>query len=340
MRSVKTGLLAIIAVLVTALGLAAYFVRNAAAGPVVRTEYLMGTLIEITAYGKDAETAIEAAFTRMRAIERRAGGSASSDLARLNARAGKGKVRITGDTRAILSKSMAYWRATEGAFDVTVGPLVRLWDFDFEGEGRLPGAAEIERTLPLVGGEKLILNEKDNEAALARAGMIADVGGVAKGYAVEEAVKVLQGHGIENAMVNGGNSSIKVIGRGPKGRGWRIGIGDPRRAGELLGVVTLRSGEAVGTSSDSQRFFVRNGTRYSHLIDPRTGYPARKAILATVIANDATEADILSTAFFVNGPAWSLAYAKKAGIKAFFVDAKGKTKASPGLVLGQPYEPR
>lgn len=307
------------------------------AEPVSRTQYIMGTLIEITVYGKKVEPAIEAAFDRMRDIERQVGPDEASDISRLNLQAGDGMaIPVRLDTWNILQLAAKYWRSTAGAFDVTVGPLVDLWGFGYGGEGSFPAPSQITQTLPKVGGNKLLLNPRLGTARLAKAGMAITVGGIAKGYAVEGAMKVLQARGVKNAMINGGSSSIMVIGPGIPGRGWRVGIEDPRHSGKMLGVIRLQSGDAIGTSADDQRFFIKDGKRYSHIIDPRTGYPTDKKIaLVSVITRNATVADILTKALFLNKPEWSLRFLRKQKLEALLVSTDGTVRTTPGFRLEQ-----
>lgn len=301
--------------------------------PLVRSRLLMGTVIEITAYDRGAEAAITAAFTRMQQIEAAIGRDELSDLNRLAAQAGGPPLKVGNDTWQILSLAAEYWRKTDGAFDVTVNPLLELWGFGYDGEGNLPEPAAIKAALPKVGSDKLLLFPEKRQIRLAKPGMSLTVGGIAKGYAVEEAAQVLKRNGITNAMINAG-SSIKVIGDGPGGRGWRIGVENPRAAGKLVGVIVLRSGEAMGTSADNRRFFIKDSHRYSHIIDPRTGWPApEKMALVTVVTDNAAKADILTKALFLNDLGWSMAFLKQENLKAVLIDGRGEMHTTPGFQL-------
>ncbi|HEX3045660.1 MAG TPA: FAD:protein FMN transferase [Bacillota bacterium] len=301
--------------------------------PISRTQYIMGTLIEIVAAGKNAERAIEAAFDRMREIERQVGRDDTSDISILNSEAGT-KIPVATDTWNILTTAKRYWQITDGAFDITAGALVDAWGFGYDGVGRFPSSGEIKAALPKTGSDKLLLFPGKKEAQLGEVGMAITVGGIAKGYAVEEAMKVLKAAGIQNAMINGGSSSIKVMGAGLAGRGWRVGIEDPRHDGKTLGVIVLKPGEALGTSADNKRFFIKDGRRYSHIIDPRTGYPAAKDIASvTVITHDATIADVLTKALFLNDLEWSKRFLKQQNLKAVLVKADGAIYTTPGLQL-------
>ncbi|WP_041585164.1 FAD:protein FMN transferase [Syntrophus aciditrophicus] len=301
--------------------------------PLVRSRLMMGTIIEITAYDRGAEAAITAAFARMQQIEAAIGRQEFSDLNRLAAQAGGRPLKVGDDTWQILSLAAEYWQKTDGAFDVTVNPLLELWGFGYDGEGNFPEPAAIQAALPKVGGNKLLLFPEKREIQLVKPGMSLTVGGIAKGYAVEEAAKVLKRNGIKNAMINGG-SSIKVIGDGPGGRGWRIGVENPREAGRLVGVIVLHSGDAMGTSADNKRFFIRDSHRYSHIIDPRTGWPApEKMTLVTVVTRNAATADILTKALFLNDLNWSMRFLEQENLKAVLIDTQGKIHTTPGFQL-------
>lgn len=266
---------------------------------VARSELAMGTFIEITATGVRPGPAVRAAFDEIRRIERLTRSDGSSDVARINAAAGVKPVTVSRDTIAILQLVSRYHSRLAGTFDPTVGPLVELWGFGYGSMPKLPSPQAVAKALPLVGFGRVDLDPARRTVWLRQPGMRLDLGGIAKGYAVDRAGEVLQRHGIRTALINAGRSSIRVLGRKNSGGDWRIGIGHPRRDGELLGVLRLAGNCALGTSADDQNYFKVGGRRYSHLLDPATGYPGRDKILVTVTAPSAAEADLLSTAFFV-----------------------------------------
>lgn len=266
---------------------------------VTKSLFAMGTVFEITATGPNSGQAIEGAFQEIKRIESITSNQTGSELAKLNQAAGIKPVKIAPELIAILKKVAVNYPDLSGAFDPTVAPIIDLWGFNPEGEPNLPTANEISRILPLVGFKRVILDIKQRTVFLPIKGMKLDLGGIAKGYAVDRAYLSLQESGIRSALINGGSSSIRALGNRPGRTPWRLGIGDPRQAGELLGTLGLPQDRALATSADNQNFLIHNGVRYSHLIDPRTGYPARDKILVTVTAPTAMEADLLSTAFFV-----------------------------------------
>lgn len=223
-----------------------------------------------------------------------------SDLSRLNASDGR-TVAVNEDTRAILAMSIKYGELTDGCFDSTVTPLVRLWGFNKGNVPPVPPSAEaIHEALQKVGFRQIILS--GNKAAFRAPGMEVDSGGIAKGYAVDLCHDELARRGVKNVMINvAGN--LRVRGTSKGGRPWRIGVRDPFDRERLLGTLELPHGMAVSTSGNYERFVVIEGRRYAHIIDPRTGIPVEGMAGVTALCTTATEADAMSTALFVLGPA-------------------------------------
>lgn len=269
---------------------------------VTRSEFALGTIIEITASGTRPEPAIAAAFTEIRRIEKLTGFQNNSEVDRLNRWAGQKPVRVSRDTITILQYIKKMYSLVDGTFDPTVAPLIELWGFGYEGQPHLPAAEKIRQSLALVDFQQVKVNEVAGTVMLLKPGMRLDLGGIAKGYAIDRAYLILRKAGIKSALINGGSSSIRIIGKRADNHEWQIGIGHPRKSGNLLGRLTLPHDRALGTSADTQNFFIQNGVRYHHILNPQTGYPARGKILVTVTAPNAMEADLLSTAFFILPP--------------------------------------
>jgi thiamine biosynthesis lipoprotein len=310
--------------------------RRRRVGVVSRTERVMGSFATITALGPGSDEAIGAAFERMALIEAQVGRDARSDVSRINS-AGPGvPVAVQRDTWEILRLAKRYWSLTAGAFDLTVSPLVDLWGFGFDGSGRLPSREEVEETMKTVGSDKLTLDPSTRSVRLEARGIAITVAGIAKGYAVEQAAATLNEHGIGRALVNGGSSSIKAIGRAPGMRRWRVGIEHPRRQNLVAGVLGLGSGRSIGTSADDRRYFVENGRRYSHIVDPRTGRPAETGIAqVSVVGGDACETEVLAKALFLDGGGWSLRLLEERGLGAVVIDGHGRTYLTRGLRLSR-----
>lgn len=206
---------------------------------------------------------------------------------------------------ALVVDSLKYYRLSDGAFDITISPVVNIWKNEIKAvqAGKvpvsLPSSSEIDMKLELVGSDKISVDAKTSMVEFKQPGMAIDLGGIAKGYTVDKAVECLKNSGITSAFVNlGGN--IYCLGK--KGnRKWRIAVRNPRDFSQILYPLELEN-QAVATSGDYEQFFILEGKRYSHIIDPRTGYPVDNVnISVTVIADTATAADAMSTTIFVLG---------------------------------------
>lgn len=303
-------------------------------------QFLMDTLISIKVYGKNPETlkkAVDAAYAEMRRIAELSDGFPQpgtaayrgSDVCRINAQAGKQAVRVDADILAMLMLSKKYNELSEGAFDVTVGPLMDLWGFAGDNP-HVPSPDRIRTALALVGSRDLLLNERERTVLLRRSGMKLDLGAVAKGYATEKALQALKNMGVTKALIDAGGN-IRVLGQNTFDAPWRIGIKDPRKSDAIAAVLPLEDASAV-TSGDYYRFFESGGKRYHHILDPRSGYPADRNMSVTVVTKDAGVADILSTVFFVHSPEKALEMAgKMAGVDLFLITADGRIRHTPSL---------
>lgn len=217
-----------------------------------------------------------------------------SEISRLNK---AGELAVSPDTMFILKKSREFYDATGGAFDITVAPLVDLWGFT-DKDFRVPSSRQIKDALNLVGMDKIIFNDENNVVKFKLPGMKVDLGAIAKGYAVDCAVGKLKDAGIKSCVVNLGGQIYALGDR--FGRPWRIAIRNPRSRA-FIGYLNLKD-LAVSTSGDYEQYFLRGNKRYSHIINPKTGYPADSGILSvTVAAASGSAADALSTSIFVLG---------------------------------------
>jgi FAD:protein FMN transferase len=250
-----------------------------------------------------------------------------SPLSELNRQAGIAPVRLPEDLLTLLETSKGFSRETEGAFDVTWAALWGLWRFD--GSERVPTAEEIAAKLPLVGWPDLEIDRGAGTAFLRRKGMAVGLGAIAKGYALDRCARELRARGYPDFLLYAGG---QVYAGGQKRAGpWRVGVQDPRAAtGDFFATVLLRDASA-STSGDYERSFTKNGVLYHHIIDLKTGHPARASRSATVLTKDATAADALSTACFVLGPERALALAKRLQFEVLLVDAAGQVHMSEGM---------
>jgi thiamine biosynthesis lipoprotein len=287
--------------------------------PYTKETFVMGTKAWVTVASlsdDEAERAAQAAFREMYRIESvMSTWRPSSEISRLNDAANGAPVGVSRELYSLIDSSFFYSRATDGAFDVTVRPLVRLWGFQ-GGEPRLPSAKEIAHGLSRVGYGAVTLDSAASTVALP-AGMQIDLAGIAKGYAVDRCVSVLAGLGVRSALVNiGGN--IYAMGAPPGKKGWTIGVRDPNGGLEMAGTLELRD-EAVATSGNYENFVEIGGERYGHIIDPRTGRPVSRVLSVTVVAPTGLASDALSTALFVLGPDEArAAVGRLAGVAALF----------------------
>jgi FAD:protein FMN transferase len=244
----------------------------------------------------------------------------TSELAAINRRAGQGALPAEPQLFELLVRAAALSRATGGAFDITSGPLSKVWGF-YRRQGLMPTAAAVEEALAYVGNDGLALDSQARTVALARPGMELNLGAIGKGYALDRAASLLASEGVADFLIHGGNSSVLARGdRQPPSsteaaesvqsatsasddappRGWSIALRHPLRPEVRLAEFWLVN-QALGTSGSGTQFFHHQGKRYGHVIDPRTGWPADKVLSATVIAPTAEQADALSTALYVLG---------------------------------------
>lgn len=264
----------------------------------------MGASFEITAYGQERACAsgIAAAFSEVDRIERLLTVyKPESELARLNRYARKGFVRLDPEMLEILSEALRYAEASGGAYDPTAGPLIDLWGFGPAGQCSSPPSKEIIRSrLRSVGHQGVRIDPDVGGVFLLRESMALNLGGIGKGYALDQAVRILKSHEITRGLVSFG-STLYAWGAPPGTTGWSIAIQDPRRENRQIETVILRD-QALSTSGDYERCFFYKGKRFSHIIHPKKGYPVTGVASVSVIAPSAMSSDVLSTAAFVLGP--------------------------------------
>ncbi len=263
-----------------------------------QARFVMGTLWTIEARGPRVGEAIEGAFREIRRLDESLSTyRPGSELSRANRQAGHAWVPVSAETRELLERSIAYSRESQGAFDPTVGVLVRLWGFKHL-DYRKPADQEIARAAQKVGYQHVHLDPRLG-VRFSRPGIELDLGAIAKGYAVDRALDHLKRGGAVAARVDAGGNQ-RVYGESPAGKSWLFGIKHPRLEGELLGVLPL-SDEAISTSGDAERGFWVDGVRYGHILDPLAGRPVQGMLSVTVVAPTAEQADALSTALYVLG---------------------------------------
>ncbi len=222
----------------------------------------------------------------------------ASDVSRINTRASEEAVAVEPWLFDLLKQSLYLHRCTDGAFDLTVGPLMKAWGFYGDG-GRVPGADELAQARLRTGMHLVELDEAHRTVRFARKGVALDLGAIGKGYAVDEAVRVLREAGVERAFLHGGTSTMYGIGKPLDAESWNVAVVDPRLPDEPVAVVAIQD-EALSVSAVSGKSFEAEGTCYGHVLDPRLGKPVRGALLAATVSSSAATADAISTALLVH----------------------------------------
>jgi len=284
------------AALALAIGCAVQYRRGIQNQSCTKELFAMDTVMRLTAYGPHSEEAVLAAVTEIRRLDALLStGSASSEVSRLNQ---KGDGDVSEDVGLLLDVSLKLFASTGGAFDCTVYPLMELWGFP-SGNYHVPTEEELRTVLPLVDASRL---QFDGKTLTLSAGQKVDFGGIAKGYTAQRVMDIFRDYGVTSALISlGGN--IQALGAKPNGSDWRIGIQDPDSPqGAYLAVLPVQD-QAVVTSGGYERFFVEDGNTYIHILNPKSGYPADSGLVSvTVVSQDGTLADAMSTALFIMGP--------------------------------------
>ena len=316
------------------------------AGAVDRQGVAMGTHVRLVVCpnGSDAAAqeaahdAAEAAFAEFGRLEGLwTTWQASSEVSRISAAAGKGRVPVSAETAEVLQAALRGSRISGGLFDITFAPLGAVWHFDTPPGSheptrleRVPTMGEVRGLLAHVGWKHLHVDAQRREAWLDRPGMAIHLGGIGKGAGVDRAVMILRSKGFADFVVQAGGDLYAAGHNGS--RPWRIGIAHPRNKGEILGSLDVTDA-AFSTSGDYERYAILNGVRYHHILDPRTGFPATASQSATVLAASATEAEVLTKTAFILGGAAGLELLKRQGARGLLVDASGKIWQSADLGL-------
>jgi thiamine biosynthesis lipoprotein len=273
----------------------------------------MACAYAIEAYGPDAEALpgiLAAAFDEVDRIDRLMSHyRADSPLSRINREAGRSPVTVEPELFNFIADAMRYHRDSDGAFDVTVGPLMRAWGF-FRGDGRVPADDELAAARRRVGGAHVILNPLDRTISFDDAGVELDLGGIAKGYAVDRVVRLLKQRQIAAALISAGGSTIYALGAPPGRDGWNVTIQDPIDPRKTALTVGLKD-RALSVAGSAEKSFESRGVTYSHIMDPRTGNPAQGVLSVAVLARSGTAGDALDNAFFVLGPDATRPYLKQ-----------------------------
>ncbi|WP_437913918.1 FAD:protein FMN transferase [Sorangium sp. So ce302] len=309
----------------------------------------MGTSLLLAAYTSEAmdEAAIRARLDKAIAEIRRLEGLMTtwrpdSELSRVNAAAGKGAVEVSPESLAVIEKSLWISERSEGVFDVTFEAMHGLWKFDEDIDDNVPRKEDVERARALIDHRQIKIDRARRTVMLGKPGMRMSLGGIAKGYAVDAAARVLRVEGLTSFFVQAGGD-LYIAGKKPDGSPWRAGVRDPRGkdANDYFAMIEVED-HAFSTAGDYERSFIKDGRRYHHIIDPRTGFPATGSRSVTIWAKDALTADAVDDAAFILGAEKGLALVESIeDCGAVIVDRNNKVWVSKRLegkveVLRQP----
>jgi thiamine biosynthesis lipoprotein len=291
-----------------------------------RTGDAMGAMYSVSLYGRDQakmEAAADAAFDEVGRLDAMLSNyRPESEWSGVNRHAAEAPVKVSPELFQLLSACLAYSRESEGAFDISVGPLMKLWGF-YKGFGSLPKPAEVAAAIGKIGYRHIQLDAAAQTVSFDRPGVELDPGGIGKGYAVDRMVDVLRQRGFKIALVAGSDSSIYGMGAPPtEPRGWRVEIKDPRNARRGVAEVYLKD-MSLSTSGTAEKFFRAEGRMYAHIMDPRTGYPAQGTLAVSIMSPRTIDSEAWAKPYFVNGRQWTEKH-KPADFRVFFCEDKAE----------------
>lgn len=283
----------------------------------------MGSTYSIALYGDDQsvmESASAAAFDEVRRLDNLLSNyKPESAWSQVNRSAAERPVHVPEDLFALLSACLAYSAASEGSFDITVGPLMRVWGF-YKGTGHLPRRSEVDAARQVIGWQNIQLDPAAQTVRFRKKGVEMDPGGIGKGFAVDRMVQILRQNGIRTALVSASGSSIFALGAPPNEDGWHIEIKDPRDLSRAVTEVVLKD-QSLSTSGSYEKFFKAEGRVYSHIMDPRTGYPSKGMLSVSVITPLTIDSEAWTKPLFINGREWAAKH-KPAFVRAYFCEDK------------------
>lgn len=284
---------------------------------------VMGSVTAIVAYGLNAgrlQTAISDALDEDRRLDDLLSNyKPHSEWSEMNRLAAQRPVRVSEELFWLLTACVDYSRESEGSFDISVGPLMKVWGF-YKGTGHLPDRSTLRTALQSVGYRNIVLNPRTRTVRFAKAGVELDPGGVGKGYAVDRMASVLRSEGVRSALISAGGSSIYALGTPPNANGWRIDLKDPRTQSDFPQSVTLRD-ESLSTSGNYEKFFYADGKLWSHIMDPRTGYPSQGMLSVSVVAPKTLDSEVWAKPYYILGRQWTIRHKKK-GFHVFLCEDK------------------
>jgi thiamine biosynthesis lipoprotein len=283
----------------------------------------MGSTYSVVVYGSDEarlRAGVEDASEEARRLDQLLSNYIpASEWSQVNQEASSKPVRISTELFQLLRACVEYSRESDGAFDITVGPLMKVWGF-YKGSGHLPHRAEVRGAMAHVGYQNILLDAKNNTVRFAKEGVEIDPGGIGKGYAVDKMVEVLKQDGITSALVSASGSSIYGLGAPPNEPGWKIKIRDPKDASKAVAEVVLHD-NSLSTSGNYEKFFFAEGKLYSHIMDPRTGYPSEGMLAVSVVSPKTIDSEAWCKPYYIRGRTWAAQH-KKPEFKVFLCEDK------------------
>jgi FAD:protein FMN transferase len=283
----------------------------------------MGTGFSIVAYGEDRarlQSAVAQGLEEARRLDEMLSNyKPDSEWSQMNRQAADRPFAVSAELFRLLSDCLEYSRQSEGTFDISVGPLMKLWGF-YKGTGHLPHRAEVRGAMSLVGYRNVVLEAANHRVRFAKRGVELDPGGIGKGYAVDRIAQILKDDLVHRALISGGGSSIYAIGAPPNEQGWKVDIKNPRDPSQPAGSVFLKD-ESMSTSGSYERFFRAEGHLFSHIMDPRTGFPAQGMLSVSVITPQTIDSEAWAKPYYILGPHWTAQHKQK-DYRVFFCEDK------------------
>lgn len=283
----------------------------------------MGSTYTIVAYGQDEarlRAAVEDASEEARRLDHLLSNYIpSSEWSQVNREASNQPVRVSTELFQLLAACVEYSRESGGAFDITVGPLMKVWGF-YKGTGHLPHRAEVRGAMAKVGYQNILLDPAAHTVRFAKEGVEIDPGGIGKGYAVDKMVEILKEDGVKSALVSASGSSIYGLGAPPDEPGWKIKIRDPKDASKTAAEVVLKD-NSLSTSGNYEKFFFAEGKLYSHIMDPTAGYPSEGMLSVSVVSPRTIDSEAWCKPYYIRGRAWAAQH-KKPDFKVFLCEDK------------------
>lgn len=291
--------------------------------------FAMDTYMTLTAYGSNAQAAVDKAAAEIERLDALLStGNKDSEIAKLNS---DGSAQLSEDGKYLVERALSLYKDTDGAFDIAIYPVMEAWGFPTQNYA-VPGQEQLKGLRELTDASKILYDKETGKISFGRAGMKIDLGGIAKGYTSSRVMEIYKENGIKSGLINlGGN--VQTLGKKTDGSDWKIAIQNPDDTNGYLGILTV-SDKAVITSGGYERNFEKDGVTYHHIIDPETGYPAETGLVSvTIVSDDGTLADGLSTSLFIMGETKAVDFWKKHSDKfdAILETSDGKIHVTEGI---------